>query len=343
MAYLGIAIFVLIMHLTYRQTSSVSSKKQIWILTCGVILFFVGLRSYYVGNDTIGYINRFFVLRNYSYADIASFDYRDIGYFYFVKTIGLFTSSPTIFLFITSFVSLIGVFVTAHRYSEYPILVLFFFITLGNFLFVFTGIRQAIAMSICLLSLPYIEKRKVVPFVLIVLLASGIHHSAIIFLPTYFLSQRKINSNNLILTVVVTVIAYFFYDNLLQVANDIVGYSYGVEEVGNGLIFYLILLIILVHAYFNREYWITEDKHLIAMNMAIICAVLWTFRLISRTAERPSLYWLNMIPVVLTNSVCAPRWETQSKNVMLIKLAIIVLALLFFFRRVSGMPYSFIV
>ena len=293
-----------------------------------------------MGNDTIGYINRFLILRNYSYKEIATLEYRDIGFFYLVKTISLFTSSPTIFLLITAFLSLVGVFVSARRYSNYPILVMFFYITLGNFLFVLTGIRQAIAMSICLLSMLFIEKRKLIPFILVVWLASTIHRSALIFLPTYFLSRRTINSSNLVLTVIVTAIAYYFYDSLLDVANDIIGYDYGVEEVDNGLIFYMVLLVVLLFTFINREYWITEDKQIIVMNMVILCAVIWTFRLIGRTAERPSLYWLNMIPVVLANSVCASQWEEESKNVLLIKCAVVVLALLLFFRRVAGLPYS---
>ena len=342
MAYLAIAIIVFVMHIAYRSTDSKNYRKYIWIFTCAIVFLFVGLRSYYTGNDTKGYVDNFLFYRNYAYADIKLFVDKDLGYYFLVKTIGLFTASPTVFLLSTSFVSLIGVFATAYRYSDYPILVLFFYITLGNFLFVFSGIRQAIAMSICLLSLPYIEKRKPVLLTLVVLLAASIHHSATIFLPNFFLARRRINYSNLTLTIVVTVVAYFFYDRLLEAANDILGYRYGVEELDNGLVMYFVLVIILVFAYLNRDRWITNDKQLIAMNMAIICAVIWTFRLIGRTAERPSLYWLNMIPVVLTNSLESFERRKGKKKVIIFAIITVLLSLALFIKRVSGVYYGFI-
>lgn len=341
MIHIAVAIIVLFLHLMYINTDSELSKKRYWIIACCVVLIVVGFRSYRTGSDTIGYVNRFLNLRTVSFTSIGAIDYRDIGFFYLVKTIGIFTSSPSTFLLITAFLSFIGVFVIAYRYSNNPILVLFFHITLGNYLFLLTGIRQAISMSICLLSLSFVEKRKVIPFVLSVLLASTIHHSAYIFLPTYFLAWRKINLTSIVNTVIVTIVAYVFYDRLLQFANDIIGYNYEIEELDNGLVFYFILLVIVAFGYLRRDFWIIDERQNIAMNLAITCTVIWTFRLIGRTAERPSMYWLNLVPIVLTNTLYAEQAESKLKSDQLIKFLAIILSLLLFFKRAAGVSYSF--
>ena len=340
MAYLAVAAFTLLLHMVYKRTSSSSTRNIIWIFSCAVVLLLVGLRSYYTGNDTIQYVRLFTELKYYSYATIATLEYRDLGFYYLVKTIGLFTSSPTVFLLVTAFLSLIGVFVTARKYSDYPVLVLFFYITIGNYMFAFTGIRQAIAMSLCLLSLRFVEKRKLIPFLIFVLLGAAMHHSAVMFLPTYFLARRAVNTYNLLLAVIVTVTVYFFYDRLLEIANALLNYDYDIEETDNGLIFYAILLVILGFAFLYRQFWIKDERQQIAMNMGIICAVIWTFRLIGRTAERPSMYWLNMIPVVLTNSLLGYQKESRLHNGQLVIFIAVLLAFLLFYKRVWGMPYA---
>lgn len=341
MMYFSVALIVLFLHLLYQNTGSVKNRRTIWVITCILLTIIVGLRSYRTGNDTIQYVTRFLSLRGRTYTDIGMMNYRDIGFYYFIRSIGIITSSPTIFLLITSFFTLMGVFDITYRNSDYPILVLFFYITLGNYLFLFTGIRQALAMSICLISVRFIEKHRFVPFALLVYLASTMHHSALIFLPSYFLAGRKINRRNLFITFIVTLIAYFSYDRLLVIANDIIGYEYGIEELDNGLIFYIVLLTILIYGYINRDYWINSENQLIIMNLGIICAVIWTFRLIGRTAERPSMYWLNLIPVVLTNSTKSTLMKTHSKNDQIVLMAAVFLSLVLFYRRASGLPYSF--
>jgi hypothetical protein len=64
----------------------------------------------------------------------------------------------------------------------------------------FDGIRQGVSIGICYLTIPFILNRRLLPFILVILLASTIHASSLIFLPAYYFS--KINfSNKLIFTV----------------------------------------------------------------------------------------------------------------------------------------------
>ena len=68
----------------------------------------------------------------------------------------------------------------------FPWVIIFIFFT--GFLFQYLNIqRQAIAFSILLYSLQFIEKRHLLNFLLCIVFASGFHYSALLFLPIYYI------------------------------------------------------------------------------------------------------------------------------------------------------------
>lgn len=336
--FLGLATFELIVLFLYHMAKNQKQKTWLYIAGCLGMFLVVGLRSNYTGSDTSNYVNIFLQIRNISWENIAV-EYNEEYAFYFLnKLIGSFTSSSQTFLLITSALSLIGIFDFFWHNSKSPILALYLYITIGNFGFVLTGIRQAIAMSICMIAVRFVQKRKLGWFVLFVCLAAQFHRSAYVFFVMYFLGTRKVNITSMIINILITVIAYFSYDNLLNIANDILDYNYGVEETDNGFIFFVILIIITVFALMTKNYWVKGKKELVILNSGIICNILWVFRLIGRTAERPTMYWLNAVPVVLSESVESIE-DKQTR--MYMRVAIIGFTLLFFAYRCRGAYYAF--
>jgi len=59
------------------------------------------------------------------------------------------------------------------------------------FFFTFTYLRQVMGVVTAWLSIRYIIKRKLIPFLLVVFIAFSLHNSAIIFLPLYFIPITK--------------------------------------------------------------------------------------------------------------------------------------------------------
>lgn len=336
--YLGLAIFELIVLLFFYQSKTDKAKMWLYILACLGLLLVVGLRSNYTGNDTIGYVDSFLEIKYIDWDDITDEFRTDYGFYYFTKFIRLFTDSPVIYLLITAFLSLFGVFDLIWRNSKSPVLSLYFYITIGNFWFILTGIRQAIAMSICMLAMRFVQNRKIIPFLLCIWLAAQMHHSAYIFVVMYFLGTRKVDIINMLINTVVTVIAYFSYEELLDYANELLDYDYGVEQTDNGLIFFAILLVVIVFAFITKPDWVKDKKSLVIMNSGVLTGIIWFFRLVGRTAERPSMYWLNTVPVMLSESVESIE-DRQGR--MYIRLVIIGFTLLFFAYRARGVYYNF--
>lgn len=332
--YLGLAAFELVLHALYLQSKSEKTKKWIFFTACVSIFLVVGLRSETTGTDTPVYLANFSSINRIDWKNIATEFSKDSGYYFFVKLIRALTDSKTVFLLTTAFMSLFGIFDLIKRNSKAPVLALYFYITLANFSFILTGIRQSIAMSFCMLSVQFIQKRKLIPFLLLVLLAAQFHHSAYIFLVMYFLGTRKINGLNISISVLVTIAAYLSYEKLLDIANELLDYAYDVEYLNNGFIFFAILLFILTICILTKDRWITSLKETVMMNSGIICAIIWVFRLIGRTAERPSMYWLNTIPVILPEALSSIE-QPQTRKI--ITLFAIILSFAFFvYRQYTG-------
>ncbi|WP_253072901.1 EpsG family protein [Riemerella anatipestifer] len=84
------------------------------------------------------------------------------------------------------------------RHTVNAFLLFTIFLGKGYLYYFFTAQRQVIAMCICWLGIQYILKRKLLPFLLIVVLASLFHTSAIVFAVVYFLPKIRLSRRSVI-------------------------------------------------------------------------------------------------------------------------------------------------
>lgn len=94
-------------------------------------------------------------------------------------------------LIISAIITLICIFVTFYRYSEYIELSIFYFIAMGCYLVTMNGIRQYIVSAILFLAFPWIVKKKWYLYFPLVLMLSTFHKSALIFCLVYFIGDRE--------------------------------------------------------------------------------------------------------------------------------------------------------
>jgi len=80
-----------------------------------------------------------------------------------------------------------------YKYSKLPWMSAYMFLTLQFFDLSMSGVRQILSIAILLFSYDFIINRKFIKFLLVVLLATTIHTSAVMFLIIYPLAKFKIN------------------------------------------------------------------------------------------------------------------------------------------------------
>lgn len=107
-----------------------------------------------------------------------------------------------------------------YKQSEDPFLSVIIFMGIEFFTLSFTALRQMIAMAIVINSYSFIKEKKPIKFILVVLLASLFHKTAIIFLIAYFFRYIKINKKNftieIVLFLIMQIVGFYIIINLAR-------------------------------------------------------------------------------------------------------------------------------
>lgn len=194
--YLLLLIFWLFLYFMVRvvgkgyKKESVRWKKVYALITGSTLALIMALRDVTVGSDTAQYLYRYFNVP--------------------IKfTLNAFTGSETLFYSISTmlkelgisyqgYLALIALIVSSaftffyYRYSRNMFLSFYLHVTIGLFSVTMSAFRQTIAICIILFAFDAMLKNKFFKFVIIVLIASLFHTSAIFFLPIYFIKDIKI-------------------------------------------------------------------------------------------------------------------------------------------------------
>lgn len=210
----------------------------------------------------------------------------------------------------------------------------------------FSGLRQAIAIGIVSISLIFLFKNKLLPFIISVLIASTFHVSAIIMLIAYPLCNWvKMSKFKYILASIISLGVIFTLRPILLLVLPLVFgdgkyMNYIIKDVAPAYNFFIILVLIFLFTFVNRK----DDKLLLKYRMLIFCAVLCqSLGFISQEATRIGYYFYLAIPLAIPDviSCMKPRSRRQ-----LYTAGISAFMIFFFFYANGGgyldvIPYAF--
>ncbi len=275
---------------------SVKLKNRLTIFAIVPMFLIFVFRYKYIGADTIGYV-RFFEqdVRKYSFSELLNQDLmrEEIGFRLYVKVVSLLTSNYTIYFLINALIIFGTLYRFAKEHTDNPFIFFFLFMTLGMYSFVETGLRQTLAMMVCLWAVDFIKNRKPIRFVLLVIIAQFFHKSALIFLITYPLSLIKKFDWMFIVYAIIAVVLAVGFGAFHGMFKSLLGYdAYYIDATGNGGIFMLLIFI-----FFTFSTFMIHDKpkelkeQNLIVHLSFLTVVFWILRLISRSAERPGYYF----------------------------------------------------
>lgn len=321
-------LLVLICAYQYKSYLPEKKKRNILIVSLMPVFCLLAFKSENVGVDTMNYIRMFNTSGEFQAVDNES--RIELGYQYLTILLNRISDSNQSLFIASAFIICISLFSFLKRTATNPPLALFFFLTMGFFQFSLTGIRQAISIAITLNAMAFIEQKKVLKFLVIILLAALFHKSALFCLPLYWVMNLDVNKRNVIYVTIGMCIVYFLAEPLLLVAADMLNYDYGVESTDNGFIFMSVVLLITVLCYLQRkklQECKISNKYLINANY--LSLMLWVIRLISRTAERVALFFMPYTYVALEEYLVSR--PARDRNTYII-IALIVATYLFIHR-----------
>lgn len=225
-----------------------SSKKVIYvgsrrICTCQAFglgiccLIMSGLAAYRTNiGDTPNYTN---IFRNTPifWTDFKNFvtDRSEKGFYFLNYIIKKYIGdSSHIYLFITSFVIILGVIVFFYKYTEAAGMCLLIYILSGSYVSGMNGIRQSIVAATFAISVIFIREKKIIYYMLLCLILYTIHNSAIILIPMYWILNMKAWKKGSYILVGITGILYVVYPVFASIlVNLLQGSTY--EVYGNGI------------------------------------------------------------------------------------------------------------
>lgn len=321
-------------------------KKIRWfiVLACIPMAVILGLRGYRIGTDTIQYVHHFRKVKDLSLSE--AYDYSEKsepGLYLLMYFCSRISTDPSFFLCVDAIIVTTAFAIFAIQNNDGELLTIVFHVTLGSFLFIVTGMRQGLAISFCLLSIEFIRKKKLIPFAILIFLAFYTHRSSIMFVMLYLIGHRKLTFGNMAINLLASFLFVIFFDSFQSFFNDALEYGYDMEETGNGGIFLAIVLGLNFLAFLYKDSVLKEKPDAVVLyNGSLIAAVLWVARLFSRTAERPSYYFLPCTFAIAAMAI--QRIKNPQERVLMRFAAFVLSAALLIYRLSSAStlaPFKF--
>jgi transmembrane protein EpsG len=116
---------------------------------------------------------------------------KDIGFGILQMFLKGFSDDPQILIFTTALITNLFIIIVLYKYSRQFELSIYVLITSGFFIISMNGIRQCLAAAIVFGAAKFLFEGNWKRYMLIVLLASTIHQTALILIPIYFIIRRK--------------------------------------------------------------------------------------------------------------------------------------------------------
>lgn len=133
----------------------------------------------------------------------------------------IFGDNPTVYFLILAAVQGIILVHVYRKYSTNYLMSIFLFIASTDFIsWMFNGLRQFTAVTIIFAATTLMLKKKWIPTILLILLASTMHQSALLMIPIYLIALGKAWNSRTILFLVAALIAVVFVDQFTDVLDN---------------------------------------------------------------------------------------------------------------------------
>lgn len=191
-----VAVILVASRYTHRKVvvaGTVLFTEQAFLFSIAILILTI-LASLRTGlGDTSNYINTFHRLPTEwsSFIDILS-EYNEKGFYllnFIIKRV--FGDNQNIYLFITSFVTIAGVAYFSYKNSSNPGICMLIYILSGSYVSGMNGVRQALVTGIFVVFYKFIERRNYIQYIILCLLLSTIHTSALVLIPMIFIFNIK--------------------------------------------------------------------------------------------------------------------------------------------------------
>lgn len=306
-------------------------KKDLFFLSI-IFLQFTFLawqRDYSVGQDTIAYYQGFQRFSDKSLFALFPSEWEP-GYVLYNWVVAQLGFDYHYYLLFTAVFIYYSFLRFVYKYSKNVWLSVVVFIAFSWYFVSLHVLRQFMAISIILYSYKYLLNRNLIKFILLVLLASSFHTSAILFLATYPLCNREIHAGIFGLVFTASFFLALIFGKILMIflmfSDKYAAVYLNNDSAGTGYSMLLVLTIIMVIGLILKPKILTRKSKLFYWSF-FIALCLQTLATQVSIVSRGILYWL------LSASVFIPMiiGYIENKKLRLLSYCLVTLGLVIFF------------
>lgn len=290
-------------------------NKKKYIVTMSILHIFVcGLRYKFLTGDLIKYEWNYRDLLHYGWLDKAILERKNLGFVYFMKCCAEISNGEFQFcLFLIALISEITLAVLIYRYSPKPWLSYLVWNCMSLYIFGFSAIKQALAMSFIVLAMMYIMEYNARRFLLCVLIAGAIHAPAFVFLPAYWIAHRRINASTVLMYIVVGIVVFALRNPIVEFISGLYYEEDTIEIVTTTLggRFFVIILILLAGMLLKG---FRQKRFEMLFNIIIVAAILQMFSGFNNVFTRLADYYFQF-SVLLIPMIFSDEDEKEKQNI----------------------------
>ena len=257
----------------------------------------------------------------------------------------LFGDNTIIYFMILALIQGVILVYIYRKYSTNYLLSIFLFIASTDYIsWMFNGIRQFTAVTIIFAATPLMLKKKWVPLIFTIVLASTIHGSALLMIPVVFLVQGKAWNKKTLAFMLLCIVALVFADQFTDILDtllsdtqytNVVSDWKDLNDDGTNIIRVLVYAIPTIMSFFGRK-WLDEKQEPI-INMSINMSIISTA--IFLVSNRTSGVFVGRLPIFVSlyNYILMPYLIDQmftKESARIVKMLMIIGYIGFFYSQV---------
>ncbi len=185
--YIALFALAVILGIPLAGRKTTKAKKIIYLSVMFVLMYLVSVFRYGIGNDYLSYIRLFDHVKSTPWSELLSLPYEPL-YSVLTKLISMVTLSPEIMYAVYAVLILAPVAYAIYKHSDIAWISVTVYLCLTFFYTSLSFIRQSIAASILLLAFGFIKQRKIIPVLILAVVAALFHYTALVFIPFYLLA-----------------------------------------------------------------------------------------------------------------------------------------------------------
>lgn len=308
MVVYGVVIAVTIFIYVFLIAGVHYAKEYVDRLAVGFffICYFLllSLRDVSIGVDTKHYIDTFNLIKAMNWKAALATGLDRPAFIVLEKIVGLI-GGGRFFLIVCAAITAFSVMYLYKNEAEGSMFCISFFLNSLIFEMFFSGLRQSITIALAVPAYYMAKKKKIVPFILIVVLAFLFHHAGIMIALIYPFYHAKITRKWLWFVIPLFVFCYLRRDLILQFLFTIAGdeYTYNYEYLTGqsgqyGLMILFICLAIYSYLFLDEE--LAGQEEIGLRNLLLLAAFIHMLTPLHPTVSRINFYFILFIPVAIT-------------------------------------------